>query len=252
MKKRILVFSLAFIFILGSFISLGESYSQTITAWFTDTKISLDGSQWTFASKPFVYNGNIYISLNDISRNLGLTMNMDLVNNVYELTSSGTNDLTLSALKYEVDKQQLEIDNLRFQLAQKDAELAILKDSSYDDDDDDDDDDDVLDDLEDMFEDDYDRYDDDNEDLYFDNYKLYQASDDDIIVKMYGTFDRKSDDWDDRDTSDFRDFIEDICREIDKEFNEDIEVTVYDDDNDKAAEYKWDDSENDLDVEYEY
>ncbi|RKD22007.1 Copper amine oxidase N-terminal domain-containing protein [Caminicella sporogenes DSM 14501] len=249
MKKKILILSLIFIFILGFTISIGSTYSQNITAWFYDIKIYMDGKQWTFTNAPFIYNGNAYISLNDLARNMGLSIQWDSQSNTYSLASIDGN-LSLSALKYKLDRQNLEINNLRFQLAQKEAELAMLKSSTssrktYRNDDD------LLDDLEDLLEDKYDRYDDD-EDLYFKDYRLYQDSNDDIIVKMYGRFDRNSDDWKDRDKSDFREFIEDICREIDRKFNEDIEVIVYDRDDDRIARYIWDDSDNELEKKYEY
>ena len=250
MKRKLLIFLIIGVFAFSGIIGFAEAYSQNIVAWFYDIKFSMDGKQWTFLNKPFVYNGNVYISINDMASNMGLNLQADGANNTYKLDAINNNDLTLSTLKYKVDKQQLEINNLRYQLAQKETELAILKDYKRDDDDDDDDDDiDDLNDLEDMLEDDYDRYDDD-EDLHFDNYTVYEKSNDDIVVKIYGEFDKYDDDWEDRDKGDFRDWIEEICEEINDEFDEDINIRVYDEDNSRIAEYDWDESDNELDDDY--
>lgn len=257
MKKKILVFTIALVFVIGSIISIGDTYSNNITAWFYDIKVSSHGNEWIFNQSPFVYNGTIYVSLDDVAKNLGRTLTLDPQNATYILSpsildSDLMDETTLSGLQYRVDRQALEINNLQFQLAQKEAELAVLRnESSYSRSNSSDDIDDILDELEEMLEDDFDRYD-DTRDLYFDRYTLSELSNGDIYVRMYGTFDRSDRAWEDRDKTDFRDFIEEICREINRDIREDIEVRVYDDDSYRVAEYFWDERDKDLERKYEY
>ena len=88
-------------------------------------------------------------------------------------------------------------------------------------------------DLEDKLDDDYDKYTKGYGTLKF-NYDLSERSNGDIKVKMTGDFDRTTSYWSKRDSSDFRAFIEDtICDEIDDEFKEDIQIYIYDEDDDK-------------------
>ncbi len=256
MRKKILVFTITFIFIISSIISMGDTYSETITAWFYDIKLSADGNLWNFSQKPFVYNGNIYISLHDVTRNLGKTLSLNPENQTYLLNSGiivsdSSEGSTLSGLQYKVDRQNLEINNLRFQLAQKEAELTVLKDNVSYNNNNDEDIDDVLDELEELLEDEYNRYR-DTRNMYFDRYTLSQLSSGNVYVRMYGTFSRTDNAWDDRDKNDFRDFIEEICEDVNRDVDEDIEVRVYDKNNYNVAEYLWDERDGDLEVEYEY
>ncbi|SHK48167.1 copper amine oxidase N-terminal domain-containing protein [Tepidibacter formicigenes] len=230
MKRKILALSLIILLFLSGF-AFGSGYNKKITAYFYNIKVSLNGKSIDFANEPFIYEDTTYVPLRDISESLGV--------NVYWDNQSKTIYMHSDDTSYSNNKYELEI--LKSQLREKEKEIEKLKD----------DDDDNLEDLEDELEDDYDEYTKGNKDLEF-TYSLSQLSNDNIRVKMYGDFDRKSSAWDDRDNSEFRDFIEDICDEIRKEFREDIEVIVYDEDKDRCAEYKYDYSDKDLEKKYEY
>ncbi len=234
MKRKILAFSLMLILFCSGAV-FGSSYSKKITAYFYDIKVSLDGKDVAFSSEPFIYDETTYVSLRDVGEALGINVYWDNNNKTIYMHSGG-----------ESYNNTYDIALLQNQLKAKDEEIKKLKD-----DDDDEDDDEDLNDVEDTLEDDYDRYTKGDEDLRF-TFSLSQRSNDDILIKMYGDFDRTDDAWDDRDDSEFREFIEDICDEVRKDFKEDMEIIVYDEDKDKAAEYTYDYSDKDLDIEKEY
>ncbi len=110
----------------------------------------------------------------------------------------------------------------------------------------------ILEEIEEELEGDYSIYEDGSDDLRFD-YEISKTSRD-IRVKMEGkNFDRKDSDWKDRNDDDFEDFIKDIAKEVSGFIEDtDIEIIVYDDDDDKVIEYFYDESKDDLDKEWEY
>ncbi|MFZ5968839.1 MAG: stalk domain-containing protein [Bacillota bacterium] len=247
MKKRLLC-TFLLVFLLGTTVGASQTYSKTITAWFYNLQINMNGSPMTFTNQPFIYNDHIYVSLNDLSKNLGYTLNWDNDRKIMNITSSTADAVALSTLKYQLEQKNIEVNDLKFQLEQKELQLSMLKDntstsssSSSDD----------LEDLEDLLADDYEKHYNNGRNLYF-TYDVSQLSNDNIRVKMYGDFDRTSSYWTSRSNSTFKNFILDICEEIDKEFNEDVEIIVYDKDKDRTAEYIYDDSDNDLEEAYTY
>ncbi|CAH2215106.1 copper amine oxidase N-terminal domain-containing protein [Tepidibacter aestuarii] len=235
MKKRILCLTFILILICGT-LAFSSGYTKSITAYFYNIKVSLNGKTLNFSNEPFIYGGNVYVPLRDVSESLGVNVAWDDRNKTVYMHDDGS--LGNNNSSYEIEM-------LKNQLKAKDAEIERLKD-------DDDDDDEDLEDLEDKLNDDYDEYTKGYKDLEFE-YDLSERSNGDIKVKMTGDFERDSKYWSDRDDKDFRDFIEDeVCDEITDEFREDIQIYIYDEDDDKCAEYEYDYSDRDLDIEYEY
>jgi hypothetical protein len=161
------------------------------------------------------------------------------------LSSNDNNRFNINTLQYELDQKNTEIANLKFQLSQKKVELDILRDhqtssnsSSR-----------SLNSLENHLED---RFDDhsNRKTMRFKNYNVNQLSNDNIEVKMYADFDKDDSEWKNRRNSDFKDFIEKICDYINDDYDEDIEVIVYDDDKHRIAEYEYDESRDRLTEEY--
>lgn len=109
-----------------------------------------------------------------------------------------------------------------------------------------------VDDVEDKLNDEYKEYTKGDHDLEFD-YDLTEYTSK-IRVEMEGeNFDRTSSKWDDRDDSDFEDFIEDIAEEVNDVFDDkNVEIEIYDDDNDRTAEYFYDEDDDDFREIYEY
>ena len=183
MKKRILLL-LILIFLLGTIVGRSQGYSSNITAWFYDMKINLNGSALNFTNSPFVYNGRTYVSISELSRHLGLEVQWIDSTKTINLTSSANNDLAVNTLKYELDRKNLELHNLKLQLQQKDQQLAILRDTSFNNSADTDS---TLDELEEYLEDNFDRHRNNSRLMSF-TYALRQLSNGDIEVEMKGDF----------------------------------------------------------------
>lgn len=249
MKKKFIA-TLILIFIFSTIIGTTAGYSEKITAWFYDIKINLDSKPLGFYSRPFVYNGQVYVSINDIANNMGFGVQWDDKSKIMNLSSNDNNRFSINTLQNELDQKNLEIANLKFQLSQKKVELDILRDNNTSSSSSNSND--KLSDLEKKLEDDYDHHRNNSRTLRFDNYTLSQSSNDEIRVRMYGEFDRTDSEWKHSSKSKFKDFIEDICDEIDKKFDEDIEIIVYDEDKDKTAEYSYDESRDRLTEDYIY
>ncbi|MEJ8553394.1 copper amine oxidase N-terminal domain-containing protein [Tepidibacter sp. Z1-5] len=235
MKKRIICLTFILTLVCSS-LAFASGYSRSITAYFSNIKVSLNGKTLNFSNEPFIYGGTVYVPLRDVSESLGVNVAWDDRNNTVYMHDD-------SSLGYTNSSSEIEM--LKNQLKAKDAEIDRLKK------DDDDDDDKDLEDLEDKLNDDYDRYTKGRETLKF-KYDLSQRSNGDIKVKMTGDFDRTSSAWSRREPSRFRDFIEDtVCDKIRDEFREDIEITVYDEDKDTCGEYEYDYSDRKLEKDYD-
>ncbi len=236
MKKKIICLTFIITLICGT-LAFSSGYSKSITAYFSNIKVSLNGKTISFSNEPFIYAGSVYVPLRDVSESLGVNVAWDDRNKTVYMHNDSSLGNTNSSYEIEMLKNQLKA---------KDAEIDRLKN------DDDDDDDEDLEDLEDKLDDDYDKYTKGYGTLKF-KYDLSELSNGDIKVKMTGDFERSSKYWNDRDDSEFRDFIEDeVCDEITDDFKEDIQIYVYDEDDKKCAEYEYDYSDRELDKEYEY
>ncbi|MCG8539258.1 MAG: copper amine oxidase N-terminal domain-containing protein [Clostridia bacterium] len=105
--------------------------------------------------------------------------------------------------------------------------------------------------IEDELDDDYDKYNKGDRDLEFLYYVTISSSH--TKVRMKGRdFTRNSSAWEDRNKSQFRDFVEEIGELAAKEFDEDVKIYVHDRDNREAAEYSYDEKDREISVEYEY
>ncbi|MCG8540303.1 MAG: hypothetical protein MJA82_10235 [Clostridia bacterium] len=108
-----------------------------------------------------------------------------------------------------------------------------------------------IDELEEKLEDEYDEYIKGDKDLEF-KYKLREKSSH-IKVEMTGqNFKRTSSAWEDRNKSKFKDFIEEIAKEVANNFNKDVRVYVEDSEEERTARYNYDESKDDLEVDNEY
>jgi len=234
MKKK-LIPALILCFLLTTIIGTSAGYSKRITALFYNVKVNYNGNNLSFKSSPFIYNGYVYVPLNDLAREAGFayTWNNDSKTmNLYPSQSS----MDVQVLRAELDRKNIEIANLKMKLSQYDLYTTISNNTSssthrrYSD---------SLDDLEDILEDRFDKHRNDGETLEFDSYELSKSSND-IYLKIYGDFDKDYDKWKDRDKDDFEDFIEDICERIADDYDDDIDVRVYDEDKDQIGKYTYD------------
>lgn len=109
-----------------------------------------------------------------------------------------------------------------------------------------------IDDLERDLDRNYDSYTKGNKNMRFD-FTLKQKSNDDIEVNMYADFDKTdSGYWNDRNSSRFRDYIEEIADQIRSDFKEDMNFYIYDKDRDELARYEYNYNDRELKTRYEY
>ena len=215
----------------------GNTYGKKITAYFYDIKVYLDGKPVAFSNEPFIYEGNTYVSLRDVSDALGINVYWDdRSKSIYMQSSSDSFNSTY------------QISSLQNTLKAKDKEIEKLSSSSYSSSNSG-----SLSKIESYLEDNKSRYTrGDSGTLRFDNFDLSRQSNDDIRIRMYGDFDRTSSAWRNRDSSKFYDFIEEICDRVREDYKTDMKVIVYDEDKDTAIEYTYKYSNRDLTKDYEY
>jgi hypothetical protein len=249
-KKVLFVFSIVLVFFLGTFIGSTSTYSKNITAWFYPIQVNIDGTPIHFKSSPFIYNNYIYVPINDLTKHLNFQSQWDNKSKTLYLFSDESAYISVNALRNELDHKNLEISNLKFQISQLNTQLGIYKGdknssgSSNNNN--------KLRNLQDTLEERYERHRNNGRTLRFNNYRLYQLVDDTIRVQIRGDFRRSSNEWKNAKVSEFEDFMDDICREINKKFKEDIEIITYDDDNSKIAEYSYEQRKDKLKKEYFY
>jgi hypothetical protein len=246
MKKRIATLALVLVVLFSSTsLVLGKSIGQTIVAWFYDIKVNVDGRTLHFSRSPFIYNDHTYVSLENMADQLGFDRRWNDKTKTMTLTSSENSGITLSTLKYDLDRKSKEVNDLKYQLQLKELELSMYREGTSSDNRSPIS---TLDRVEEILEDDFDQYQDDDVDMEFE-YRLTQSSSGDVRVRMEVDFYRSSKNWRDRDRTDFREFILEICEEIEKHINENINVYIYDKESNRAASYEYDSDRNKI-VDY--
>lgn len=247
-NKKTFILILVLCLLLSPGTVLGKSANQQITAWFYEIKVILDGKPLMLATQPFIYNNHTYVSINDVASNLDYTMQWDDKSKTMNLSSASSDRVALNTMKYELDRKNAEVNSLKYQLDQKNLELSILKEnqnysssSSQT----------SLNSIKNTLADDYYRYSDDNVSMRF-SFTLNRQSNDDIVVRMYGNFDRTSSTWRNRNRSDFRSYLLGICTDIDRSFNDDVIIYIYDEDSDWIGDYTYSDSSNRITSYSEY
>ncbi len=217
MKKRLRVIipTIVVIFILMSFVTMGQEVQlgikQTLDVWVGSNKINYNNNDVTNQLNTVVINGTTYIPLRNAGELFGKNIQWnDALKTVY-ITDSG------------------ELNDLKTQLALKEAEILQLKSHLEGGD---------LDKLEDDLNEDYEEY----KGVDF-SIKLTKKKDE-ITVKISAD----EDDWDDLSSSRQKNFLQDICDDIFDEF-EDVDVTGYiKEGSDKFVEFECEYDE-DVDIE---
>ena len=257
-SKASLLVMLSCMFSAGSYAQ--EYTTKDITVMIPGIKLIYNGEQEQLSAEPFIYENRVYLPLDAVSKMMGSEITLDPDRPYIYISRPGSKPIEIDRSKgydyvqeslsrpydsYEDDKEQKEMERLKYELAKERKKNEILS-GDYGDYDEDED----LDDIEDEIRDDYDRYTKGDKVLEFD-IKLSWSSGD-VKVKMEGDFDKgDSGYWDKRDKYEFRDYIEDICRDITRELKEDVRVYVEDEEGDDLARYNYDYSDKDIDVDYE-
>ncbi len=245
MKKKSLV-ALILAVVLSTSMAFGLSGKKAIDAYYQNIKIYKDGSLLKTTQEPFIYNGTTYVPLRDVTESFGYDVKWNGVASSITLTSTGNMSNTeIANLRYQLQQKQIEINTLKYEIDKLKKEN---KDSDKDDDDDDKDDEKYI---KDEIEDEYEKYKDGKYEIKVKDVDVDISSKKvEIEIKIDAERDEKE--WEKRNSGDFKEYIEDICKMAAKRADKDVELTVKDDDNDKAGEYEYDESKKDFDVESEY
>lgn len=110
------------------------------------------------------------------------------------------------------------------------------------DDDDDEDEDDEEDYIKDKINRSYDKYENGSKDIDLKVEKVDVGSRK-VEIKLEMDVDKNDEEWEDRDKSDFRDLMEDICEMAAKKTDKDVEIELQDKDEDKVADYEYDEGD---------
>ncbi len=217
MKKqsKMIIPIIVIILVLMTVVSIGQEVQlgikQNLEVWIGSNKISYNNNDVTKELNTVVINGTTYIPLRNAANLFGKSIQWLDATKTVHITDTG------------------EENDLKTQLAIKNAEILELTKRLEGGD---------LDALEDNLNDDYETY----EDVDFE----FQLSkdDDEIIVKISSD----EDDWDDLDSGDQEDFLQDVCDDIFDEFD-DVDISGYiKDGSNKFVEFE---CEYDEDVEIE-
>ncbi len=249
-KKFLLILGMTTVFLLGTMVGSASTYSKKITAWFYPIRIYVDSVPMSLSSPAFIYNNYTYVPIQDVAKHLNYKTHWNNATKRLNLYSHEGRNLSMNALKSELEQKIFEVSKLKSEISRLKTQLGIREDvnapgtiSSNND---------KLRILRDLFEEKYDRHRNNGRTLYFEKYLLSQLSDDRIRVYIYGNFSRGSNEWRNIKTSVFEDFLDDICLEVNRMFNEDIIIIVYDKDRSSIAEYSYDRKKDKLTRDYLY
>lgn len=179
--------------------------TKNIQANYHDVKVMYNGTAVTNEIEPFIVNGTTYIPV----RMMAGVFNKDITWNgsTYTITVQDRVDPRIASLQAEIAEKDAKIQNLQQQ----------LEDQEDEEDEDEEDVDDRIDELEDELNDDYGDY----QDLAWDI--SISGDEDDIDVEIEIDLDEYAAEYNDLDTSDIEDLVENITEDIWNEF-EDADV----------------------------
>ncbi|MGV8146064.1 MAG: hypothetical protein ACLKAK_03105 [Alkaliphilus sp.] len=134
MKNKFRIFfSLIFMFILiFSAVAYSGTYSRTITAWFSNIQVMLDGKNLPLENEPFIYDNVVYMPIIDLADALFMKVDYDADSNILHVDS---NRLTIDNVDTAVPPFTLasrrELESLRTHIAQLENQIAFLTDDRF-------------------------------------------------------------------------------------------------------------------------
>ncbi|SHJ71545.1 stalk domain-containing protein [Paramaledivibacter caminithermalis] len=223
--KRKIIVTLILIFLMGCSFSFGVGYSKQITAWFYNIQLKINGSYVKLTKEPFVYDGYIYVSIEDVSNYLGFD------------TSWDDNEKTISLVNKGFPYNNTNY-SYQYNAPSYNYPYVIINGKN-------------IKDMENELNTDYENYTEGKEDLEFE-YDLTEKSSY-IKLTMEGqNFKKYSTEWKKRNEDDFENFVEDIAEMIAHQFNKDVNVYVNDKNSKSVAKYEYDENKSKFSVKYEY
>jgi len=249
-KKFLLILGMTIVFLLGTAVGSASTYSKKITAWFYPIRIYVDNVPLSLSSPAFIYNNYTYVPIQDIAKHLNYKTDWNNATKRLHLYSHEGSNFSQEALRSELEQKIFKISELEAEVNRLKRQLKIQEETS--DSDSSSSNNDKLRTLQDLLEEKYDRHRNNGRTLYFEKYRLSQLSDDTIRVRIYGKFERGSNEWRNMKISEFEDFLRDICSEVNRKFDENIKIIIYDKDGSTIAEYSYDYKKEKMTRDYLY
>lgn len=105
-----------------------QTYSRSITAWFNNLTVELDGEALYLEDEPFIYNNRIYMPIEELTDQLYMNYNYDEEKGVIKLESNRLNvaDPNSSVVPVAFQKNY-QLDSLNRRIAELETELSLLK-----------------------------------------------------------------------------------------------------------------------------
>ncbi len=237
MKKRIftIFLSLTFLLTMCTTAQAAPIITKPINVSYQNIQIYVNGTTINIpaSEQPFIFNGRTFVPIRMVAE--ALKFNVEWLNDIKAVK------ITSAATDAAKDK---EIENLKLQLAQKDQEIATLKNTiaslqkgSAD-----------IDDLEDDLISEFDYL----EDVEIDDISL-DGDEDSLEVYIYVDLYDYDDEWEDLTDKDIEDWLEDLTDYIQEELSEDTEIIgeIIDIDSDDVLVEFEKDGDKSLDVSFE-
>ena len=241
-KTRVLLASgLAIIMVLAMSVgAFGATGKKSLSALFKNIKLNINGKVLQTSEEPFIVNGKTYVPLRVVGEALGAWVDWNANTNV--VTISGTSGT--KALEDQLQQKDIQIAQLQLQIEDLQAKLnnSSSNNSSNNSSDDED-----IDDLEKDLNDEYDKI----EDVDVDKIDL-SGDKDKVKVTVEIDADKSDEEWKDVSKSDLEDWLEDLCADIQKFYDDDTDISgkIKDEDGDTLVDFSKD-GDDDVEVDIE-
>ena len=122
---------LAFV-IMFSIVAYSGSHSRTITAWFDNIQVMLDGEVLPLDNEPFIYDDVIYMPIIDLADALFMKVNFDDESSILHIDSNrfGIDNVDTAIAPYTLASRR-ELESLRTHITQLENQIAFLTDARF-------------------------------------------------------------------------------------------------------------------------
>jgi len=132
-NKYLIFFSFIFVFVLVfSVAAYSGTYSRTITAWFSNIQVMLDGEELPLETEPFIYDNVVYMPIIDLADALFMKADYDVDSNILHIDSNrfviGNVDTAVPPFTLA---SRRELESLRAHIAQLENQIAFLTDDRF-------------------------------------------------------------------------------------------------------------------------
>ncbi len=130
-SKRLMVFVLLFTLLLSG-ASYSRTYSRSITAWFNNIQVILDGKTINLSNEPFIFENRVYMPIEELSDSLYMNYDYNDKEGIVTIDSNRLNisDPNSSAAPVTFQKEY-ELALVKYQNEKLQKELDLMKEGRY-------------------------------------------------------------------------------------------------------------------------